>query len=420
MTTSIKPRQTNVIVNYDGKNLDKKISAYLEKFDFTDVASGESDSVNITVANRNKKWFSAWQPSKGDTLSAKIQQKYWQNFIGKKKSITTNCGKFVLDDLSYQGRPLTCTMSAVSIPTNDAFNSDEITKTWENVGLNEIARTIAEEASINLFYDASDIYIEDIEQNNQTNCKFLYNLCSTYGLAMKVYSNKICIFDEETYEAKNSVVTINEKDMISWSYNTTIAGTYTGATFSFTDPTDNSEYIINIGDGNRIKKINVTANSLGDAESKGIAILNNENKKATTMTVSIPANPNIYSSTVVKIKGLSNLNGRYYVDKVKHNIGSSYTMSLTLRLIQERIKTVSVEAVAAAEKKTDLGGTQYTIVSGDTLWALAVKYYGAGVQYTKIYNANSEIIESKAKEHGKSDSDNGHWIYPGTTITIPA
>lgn len=415
-----KPRQTNIVVNYEGKNLDKKISQYLEKFDFTDVASGESDSINIMVSNRNKKWFSAWKPSKGDSLSAKIQQKYWGNFPGKKKSVTTNCGSFILDDLSYNGRPLTCTMSAVSIPANDAFNTDEVTKTWENVSVQEIARTISEEAGIDLYYNADDITIKEIEQNGQTNCKFLYGICSDYGLAMKVYSNKICIFDEETYEGKNSVVTINEKDMTDWSYNTTIAGTYTGAKFSFTDPDDNSEYIVNIGGGSRIKNINVTANNLGEAEAKGIAMLNNENKKATTMTVTIPANPRIYSSVVVKIKGLSNLNGRYYVDKVKHNTGSAYTMTLALRLIQERIKTVSIEAVNAAKKATEGEGTQYTIVSGDTLWALAVRFYGSGVQYTKIYNANKDIIESKAKERGKSNSDNGHWIFPGTVITIPA
>lgn len=417
---TIKPRQTNVIVNYDGKNLDHKISAYLEKYDFTDVASGESDNINITVSNRNKKWLSAWKPSKGDTLKAKIQQKYWQNFAGKKKSITTNCGCFVLDDLSYSGRPLTCTMSAVSIPTDDAFNSDEVTRTWENVTLKEIARTIAEDAGIRLFYDAEEISVEGIEQNNQTNCKFLYSLSSEYGLAMKVYSNKICIFDEETYENKGCVATIYEKDMINWSYNTTIAGTYSGAKFSFTDPTDNSEYIVNIGEGNRIKNINVTASNLGEAEAKGIAILNNENKKATTMSVTIPANPNIYSSTVVKVKGLSNLNGRYYVDKVKHNIGGAYTMTLTLRFIQKRIKTVSIEAVSTATQNAASEGTQYTIVSGDTLWALAIRFYGSGVLYTKLYNANTDIIESKAKERGKSNSDNGHWIFPGTVITIPA
>ena len=61
----------------------------------------------------------------------------------------------------------------------------------------------------------------------------------------------------------------------------------------------------------------------------------------------------------------------------------------------------------------------YTVVSGDTLWAIAKRYYGSGAKYTIIYNANANIIESTAKAHGKSSSSNGHWIYPGTVLTIP-
>ena len=29
-------------------------------------------------------------------------------------------------------------------------------------------------------------------------------------------------------------------------------------------------------------------------------------------------------------------------------------------------------------------------------------------------------IEAAAKSHGKSSSGNGHWIYPGTVLSIPA
>lgn len=65
------------------------------------------------------------------------------------------------------------------------------------------------------------------------------------------------------------------------------------------------------------------------------------------------------------------------------------------------------------------GGT-HTIVSGDTLWGISKQSYGSGSQYPKIYNANSGMIEASAKNHGKSSSDNGHWIYPGDVLSIPA
>lgn len=67
----------------------------------------------------------------------------------------------------------------------------------------------------------------------------------------------------------------------------------------------------------------------------------------------------------------------------------------------------------------DKDKTTYTVKSGDTLWALAKYFYGSGSLYTIIYEANKSTIESVAKSRGRSSSSNGHWIYPGTKLTIP-
>lgn len=68
----------------------------------------------------------------------------------------------------------------------------------------------------------------------------------------------------------------------------------------------------------------------------------------------------------------------------------------------------------AAEKSTS-----YTIKKGDNLWKIAQNLLGAGSKWRTIYEANKEIIESTAKKYGKSSSNNGWWIYPGVTLTIP-
>ena len=62
---------------------------------------------------------------------------------------------------------------------------------------------------------------------------------------------------------------------------------------------------------------------------------------------------------------------------------------------------------------------QYTIKSGDTLWGIAKKFYGNGAKWKKIYDANKTVIENTAKKRGKKSSSNGHWIFPGTKLTIP-
>jgi len=49
----------------------------------------------------------------------------------------------------------------------------------------------------------------------------------------------------------------------------------------------------------------------------------------------------------------------------------------------------------------------YTIEKGDTLWAIADKYYDDGSKYTHIVDANIEVIK------------NADLIYPGQAIRIP-
>lgn len=80
--------------------------------------------------------------------------------------------------------------------------------------------------------------------------------------------------------------------------------------------------------------------------------------------------------------------------------------------------SVTREAPSTASSGST-GGKTHTVKSGDTLWALAQKYYGSGAKHGTIYNANKTIIESTAKKHGKSSSNGGHWIYPGTVLQIP-
>lgn len=58
----------------------------------------------------------------------------------------------------------------------------------------------------------------------------------------------------------------------------------------------------------------------------------------------------------------------------------------------------------------------YTVKKGDTLIRIARR---KNTTWQKIYNKNKAVIEKTARKHGKANSDHGHWIWPGTKLTIP-
>lgn len=70
------------------------------------------------------------------------------------------------------------------------------------------------------------------------------------------------------------------------------------------------------------------------------------------------------------------------------------------------IPTAKKTEVKAAQTNPKSGGS-HTVVKGDTLWAIAKKHYGNGASYSKIYNANKNIIK------------NPNLIYPGQKLVIP-
>ena len=117
---------------------------------------------------------------------------------------------------------------------------------------------------------------------------------------------------------------------------------------------------------------------------------------------------------------------------IKEDSGEGFDVIVSVKLKQYRdfgtktckIKFAGTKPKATTKKKRKSKSTSkaksYTIKSGDCLWNIAKKFYNDGSKYNIIYKANKSVIEKAAKKHGRKSSSNGHWIYPGTKLTIPA
>lgn len=111
------------------------------------------------------------------------------------------------------------------------------------------------------------------------------------------------------------------------------------------------------------------------------------------------------------------------------NYGAFGNIKYTIKLVEKRrlkIYTTNELKIAAYAQKTrerpgsgdgNAGGS-YTVVSGDTLSLIAARKCGGVGRWTELYDTNAATIEAAAKAHGKSSSDRGYWLYPGTVLTL--
>ena len=338
-----RPRSVSTNLSFNGKRVNTSLADYLKSVSYTDVASGSSDSLEIVLHNITMKWLNSWYPKKGDKIKAKMS---FLNWMKEGDKFSLSCGSFILDTISFTGGPLEAKFGALAIPARGSFKSTERTKTWKKTTIQNIGKEIAKRYGLKLVYDAPTIKITAIEQDKKSDSSFLYDTTKAYGLAMKVFSGKIVIFDKGTYEKKKAVTTLKREDFLDdeWTYNDTLNGTYTGCRISYKNGKNNNEINVYFGlvkensKGSRVLRINEQCDDANEAKYKGAAQVNAANEQATTITGTIFYNPKVVAGVTVNIKGIGKADGKYFVDKVKTTVSDgATTQDVELHKCQKRL-----------------------------------------------------------------------------------
>ena len=327
----MKARTATAAIAYSGREISVKMGDRTTSFSYTDQSSGNSDSVSLTIADREEKWISSWFPEKGDKITASISTADW----GLPGGCFMDCGEFILDDVSADGPPTVLTIGGVSAPADDGFSETKRSQTWEGVTIRQIATSIADRNGLSVEYDCStDITIAATEQNETVDSDFLTKLCDEYGLCVKIYTSKIVIFNLAEYEKKDHVAVIKKGNIISWSFNTTLEGTYTGGDLTYTHPTSGQDIKVTTGGGSRNLSLNSSADSVADAYLKLNGAITKANHGMTTMSITTTGRTDLVASQNVQITGFGKPDGKYFIDKVTHKVSGGYTCQYELSKIE--------------------------------------------------------------------------------------
>ena len=329
----MEPRKYSVGIGIWRDGPDKTFSDKIEQFSYTDYAAGSSDAISAKVNNLDYRWMVTYALRKGDRIEVVIMHR--ENGVEEK---FLDCGDFVVDEVGLSGRPLIGTIGAQSAPVDTNWKSKEREKSWNNTTLKQVATDVAANYALPLIYDGEEISISHVEQEKRSDSSFLSELAEKYGFAMKVYSQKIVLYQYKMYEAKDPVMQLVESDFDSWSWNTSLLDSYTGAHYSYTNSESGETYDFTIGSEERVLEVSEEADSLQDAQRITVEKLNASNRGCTTMSCSLKLPKKLVATSNIKLYGFGIMDGKYFVSQVTHSLGGSYKMTLELQKIEQRIE----------------------------------------------------------------------------------
>ena len=294
--------------------------------------------VTTTVTETEETTTKAAQPR---MVQVKLIQHNWQD-TGKKAVL--DCGTFELDSVQVSGPPLKGTVKGTSIPYTSTLRMQKKSRNWEKITLKAIAQQIANEAGLKLLYDSPDNPEYDKkEQVQQSDIRFLQDLCHAEGKALKVTKLSVVIFDKEDYDKKPVVKTIKygSSDIISFRLSTKLTdAAYTSCHVSYTNTEKKQtiEYTYtpdsSVGTG-QVLEINERVANTEEARRLAMKRLREKNAQEFTGSFTMVGDVQLVAGIVVKLKGFQDFDKKYRVKSAKHNLTGGYTTDIELVQILE-------------------------------------------------------------------------------------
>lgn len=350
----VKARRTDIDVSLDGINITSSMERFLISMSYTDCEEGETDDLQIKLADKDDLWLCNWLEQSiqaastavsGLKIHGKIIQHNWKN---SDKSMELDCGQFELDSVDTSGPPSVVTLKATSLPFNAQIRQTKKSRAWEAYHLSGIAKEMANKADMTCMYESpSNPYYDRVEQTKKSDISFLSGLCKDAGLSLKCTDNMLVIFDQSKYEKMPAVMTFGRKDGNYTSYRLSTGkanSAYTSCRVRYNDPDSKKviEGIAYVDDFDKEAKNNqqleVTAKVTSVAQAKDLAFkrLRLHNKFSKTGSITLPGNPALVAGVTIGLKDWGGWSGKYLVSGSKHTVGDNgYKTQIEIRRVLE-------------------------------------------------------------------------------------
>lgn len=329
-------RRIDLFFRYENKDISADIAPFIESLSFTDNASGESDRFEMGLEDRAGLWENDWFPTKGAQMNADLIARNWRP---GEDEIAYPLGKMEIDEFEFSGPPKKFKIKALSVYASGQIRETR-SKGWENVTLKAILQEIAARHGLGALYEAAYNPVYDRrDQNEESDSTFLLKLCNDAGLCLKFTDGQIVIFDEEEYEKRAPLFTIENgaSEVISFSFRTKNTEVFQAAKVTYRrgkkKQTITGEMkALDVDSTGKVLKIKKKVASGAEAERLAKKELRKKNRDQNTANFVIPWRPDAPAGCMVEVKGYGEFDGRYMIDQAQHTIRESGGSRISLDL----------------------------------------------------------------------------------------
>ncbi|MFJ4141413.1 phage late control D family protein [Pseudomonas sp. NPDC089734] len=356
--------EARFVLNYQQRNITRDISKHLISIFYSDILSGQADSLDVELEDSDGKWLDAWYPGHGDTLTLALG---WE---GKP---LRQLASLEIDEISFSSPPATVTIRAIAAGINTALRTTEH-HAYEKTTLDAVAQTIAKRQGLNLVGSIEPIKLDRLTQQ-EPDLEFLRNLADEYDYAFKVTGSRLVFHAISELAKGQSVAQLVLKDLKSVRLRDQILTVPQKVSVKHKDSAKKKLISYDIKNGETVavpssasqattssdtKKSRKRAASEEVAKAKAKADLAKSNRERTTGSWALMGRPNLVSGNVVTLVAAGKLGGNYLILAAHHRInrGGGYTVDLDLCRISASSISLSFE-----NTKPDLALSSYGMQS---------------------------------------------------------
>ena len=328
----MQARRHKIRVLYDENDISEDIAPFVKSFTFEEKVSDEADSAAITLHDRDNLFIADWFPTKASILRISIVR------IDENGEESLDLGQFEVDTVENTLSPSECKLKLVSIPNSSELRATDKSRSWEKIPLSKIAKDIADNAHLELFFQTvEDPIIDRVEQDGESDLSFLKKLCKKSGCALKITDSQLIIFDVEDCEKRDIVATISKDSgkIKQFNLKTKTIEVYKSCEISyqhgikselitaeFQDPSKSS--------GKRLK-IREKVETQAEAERLARKRLREKNSEETTGNFTMIGDFSLLSGNTVEISGFGIYDGKYLISRSTHDLSNGYTTRIEIK-----------------------------------------------------------------------------------------